>query len=128
MPVVHTPIATPEEVELVRGKGKRTAAPSGDAAVAPLSQPQKKRPKNAADQSKSGHRNGASNYTSEESLALLNILEEALPLGADAWDEVGKAYNQWAKSTDYAICEAKPLKQHFEWVSNCIIWYVMKLS
>ena len=50
-------------------------------------------------------------------MALLDMLENALPLGADGWDEVSKAYNQWACHMDYATHEAKPLKQHFEQVS-----------
>lgn len=61
---------------------------------------------------------GASNYTTEDIDALLDILEVQLPLGAKGWNLVGDEFCEWAEGHGHSPRTVKSLKLKFEQVFN----------
>ena len=76
-----------------KAKGKeKSATQSGNPkcrANSPLGHADGKKPCSRA--------SGAQNYSSEDVEALLDILEECLPLGGNAWNSAGDELNTWAQ-------------------------------
>jgi len=90
-----------------KGKGQATTCKSlkRSGAVVDLSQlPAKKR----------GRAFGAANYSSEDVDALLNILEDQLPLGGKAWIAAAETFNDWAKENRRPVRTSKSLENKFK--------------
>jgi len=82
------------------GKRKRKAA-------SPL------RPANGKKQ-RGGRVTGIANYSPEDLDALLDILEESLPLGGNAWNSASDEFNAWAQENGRPSRTAKSLELKFK--------------
>lgn len=65
-----------------------------------------------------GRAAGAHNYSSEDVDALLDILEESLPLGGHAWNSAGDDFNIWAQENGRPSRTAKSLELKFKQVKT----------
>jgi hypothetical protein len=65
-----------------------------------------------------GRANGSANYTEEDLHAMLDALEEKLPLGGIVWEEVAVIFNLWAEENERPGRNADSLKRKFEAVSQ----------
>jgi hypothetical protein len=63
-----------------------------------------------------GRTTGAHNYSSEDLDALLDVLEECLPLGGHAWNSAGDDFNTWAQENGRPSRTAKSLELKFKQV------------
>lgn len=84
-------------------KGKRKAA-----SPEPLGHADRKKQR--------GRASGAQNYSSEDLDALLDILEECLPLGGHAWNSAGDEFNTWAQENGRPSRTPKSLELKFKQV------------
>jgi hypothetical protein len=66
---------------------------------------------------KRGHMHGTLNYSPDDMEALLDILEDYLPLGVNAWSACADMFNKWAVDSDRPIQTAKSLELKFKQVS-----------
>lgn len=95
----------------VAGARRLTASQSGNGkrrAVSPLGY--------AGGKKQRGRTSGAHNYSSEDIDALLDILEETLPLGGHAWNSAGDDFNTWAQENGRPSRTAKSLELKFKQV------------
>ena len=67
-----------------------------------------------------GRSAGVHNYSSEDLDALLDILEECLPLGGHAWNSAGDEFNTWAQENGRPSRTAKSLELKFKQVRTYI--------
>ncbi len=63
-----------------------------------------------------GRSAGASNYSTEDVNALLDILEEHRPLGAHAWNMCADEYTVWAEDSVHPVHTSKSLENKFKQV------------
>jgi hypothetical protein len=61
---------------------------------------------------------GIANYSPEDLDALLDILEESLPLGGNAWNSASDEFNAWAQENGRPSRTAKSLELKFKQVSS----------
>jgi hypothetical protein len=59
---------------------------------------------------------GTANYTPEDLNALLDILEEHLPLGGNAWNSTDNKFNIWAQESGQPSQTSKSLELKFKQV------------
>ncbi|CAA7263431.1 unnamed protein product [Cyclocybe aegerita] len=63
---------------------------------------------------KRGHPKGAGNYTADEVDALLDFVEEELPLGQRGWQSIHRGFTCWARRNDAAERTLKSLETKFK--------------
>lgn len=63
-------------------------------------------------------RRGATNYNSLDVCAMLDIVGQILPLGANMWAEVASEYARWAQSADRPVRDQVSLKAKFDKLAN----------
>jgi hypothetical protein len=61
---------------------------------------------------------GAANYSTEDIEALLDILEEQLPLGGKAWIAASDDFSKWAEENGWPVRTAKSLELKFKQVCS----------
>lgn len=71
-----------------------------------------------------GRAAGACNYSSEDVDAILDILEECLPLGGHAWNSAGDDFNTWAQENGRPSRTAKSLELKFKQVRPYILVFL----
>ena len=67
---------------------------------------------------KKGNRAGALNYSNDDISAMLDIVEEEEPLGANHWAVVASKFAKWAKENDRPHRDQDSLKNKFDKLSN----------
>ncbi|RDX46394.1 hypothetical protein OH76DRAFT_1485628 [Lentinus brumalis] len=80
-----------------KGKGKAKAAPEPTKSAA-----------------YSGRQPGSQNYSEEDLESLLDLTQEILPIGQNAWGQVTRRFNEWAEQNGRPPRTQKPLKTKFE--------------
>ncbi|GLB43906.1 hypothetical protein LshimejAT787_1500900 [Lyophyllum shimeji] len=65
-------------------------------------------------EAKCGRPRGSSNYTIDEVMHLLDLLEAELPLGQKGWNSVYKKYTKWARNNNYISRTVKSLDTKYK--------------
>ncbi|GLB43938.1 hypothetical protein LshimejAT787_1501220 [Lyophyllum shimeji] len=65
-------------------------------------------------EAKRGRPRGSSNYTINEVMHLLDLLEAELPLGQKGWNSVYKKYTKWARNNNYISRTVKSLDTKYK--------------
>ncbi|GLB43828.1 hypothetical protein LshimejAT787_1500120 [Lyophyllum shimeji] len=65
-------------------------------------------------EAKRGRPRGSSNYTIDEVMHLLDLLEAELPLGQKGWNSVYKKYTKWARNNNYISRTIKSLDTKYK--------------
>ncbi|KAH7930087.1 hypothetical protein BV22DRAFT_1125242 [Leucogyrophana mollusca] len=61
-----------------------------------------------------GRSQGVANYSPDDIEALLDILEDTLPIGGKAWNTVGDSFADWARENNRPIRTSKSLEAKFK--------------
>eukprot|EP00171_Calliarthron_tuberculosum_P004866 IDg4866t1 len=67
-----------------------------------------------ADRRQGGNRSGSQNYRAQDVTALLDIVEEQLPFGANMWARVRTDFNNWATANIRPNRKSSSLKSKFD--------------
>ncbi|KAJ7195966.1 hypothetical protein GGX14DRAFT_323982, partial [Mycena pura] len=86
-----------------KGKGKKRATSSDPEPGSDGERPAKR-----------GRQPGSSNYSSKDVTALLDLVEEHLPLGGKRWKTIGKEFNKWARSASRPERQEKALENKYK--------------
>ncbi|KAH9902532.1 hypothetical protein C8Q73DRAFT_785196 [Cubamyces lactineus] len=90
---MFAPVPAPRST--AKGKGKQVAKPLSNA-------------------SHTGRQPGASNYTNDDIHALLDLVEEELPIGQTSWQRITDRFNNWARDNGRPPRTHKPLKTKYD--------------
>lgn len=71
---------------------------------------------------KRGRPNSSNNYSSEDVKALLDLVQDVLPLGQKGWQEVHSKFTQWATRHDRPHRKAQSLETKFKQVSSTLFY------
>ncbi|KAG6815925.1 hypothetical protein H0H93_008787 [Arthromyces matolae] len=96
----------------VKGKGKARAEGPSLKRKTPSTmgseEPESKKPK------RGGRSAGVANYTNEDVEGLLDIVEEYLPIGGNAWNSCADEFSEWARENGRPVRTAKSLEAKFK--------------
>lgn len=127
------PSTVPASTASSAGKGKKRA--SEEASSVPTKKPKpaaqtstkssgkgkgkaKAAPEPAKGSAHTGRQPGSHNYNDDDIETVLDIAEDLLPIGQNAWAEVTRRFNTWAEDNGRPSRTQKPLKTKFESVST----------
>lgn len=98
-----------------KSKGKQKVAPKRKAQDIP-EEPESKRVKRGR-----GRVAGTSNYNDDDLDALLDLIEDVLPVGGLSWNSVTSSFNEWALLNSRPECSLKSLEAKFKQVCLCTL-------